>query len=654
MRKSRSRISGRPARAVIATAAATVVMLATTATAALASATSDQALTPSVTQIASQGGTSVSFTESTTSTSLSTMSTGPFSAWFTTAASCPANPPSAGATAVLAGTNITGADTVTIASTPPLAIGSWRFCLYDAATTPLLAGHSTVALSAIPFGTPSSPTGATGGGNILTYTATGAFTGTTFATQFNTSPCPDKYATAAGTTIINSPTSTKGATSNTMSITVPTTVAANTGYYICVYAGSTVGTSVIVSRSLNTYGTYASTLPTATVSPANGSSGAANANLTLTAAPGTIPTTGTMGAIFTRNSCPSSNAAPSGDQLAGTVTRISTAKVAVAVSTSVVAGPRDATTAWNVCLYNAQNALILYPAVYTVAPSLDLTGVNNAASLTPSGAAGAASISPAGGPAQGNTTVTISNLAGIPTAAGALLTASLGGVPLTNVTVIDSTSISGVTGPHAAGSVNLTITTAAGTKSTTYTLAATNAGMGVFNYSYAINVTPNTAPPAAVAGTGTNNPYVDITGAGFSALNFASSEITGSAGNTHIASNAHVLLVDNTWYQQGSGVTLLTGTTGVTDPFTTAATPQTQCIGVLVIGDNELVCQLDLADKITGNASVPAVVTDATTAVPPGTYTVAVINSGGSPALLSTSYNYSIVSSGSTFTVSAF
>jgi len=232
---------------------------------------------------------------------------------------------------------------------------------------------------------------------------------------------------------------------------------------------------------------------------------------------------------------------------------------------------------------------------------------------------------------------------------------SLGGSPLTNVKAVDGTTITGTTTAHAAGSVNLTVTTAAGSKSTLFTLADTTTNAGVFNYSYAINVSPNTAPPAAVAGTGTNNPWIDITGAGFSALTFTGGEVGSTANGTLISTRAQVLLTDNGWYNQISSGNSLTAGTGVANAFTAADPPITQCTGVLVIGDNEIVCQLDLANTITGHGTLANIlINTGPAAVPTGTYTVTVVNSGGSPVLKSASFNYSIVSSGSTFTVASF
>jgi IPT/TIG domain-containing protein len=650
MRKSQARTGVTPTRVVIATVATAAAVGAGLSSPALAATPNNVSLTANVTQINSLGGTAVTLTGGATTLS-GAGGDAPYRVWLTSNATCSSTYPSASTVYVLAGTGSLSGEVLSV-NTPPVAPGTWKFCAYDSATTPVLAGTSSASVLATPWGAPSSTVGPSGGGNNITLNAAGGFTGSTFAVEFNTTACPATYTAVSGTSIIAATTATKS-TNNALLTTVPTTVLNNTGYYICAYSGTTTGASgsPLVARSNNTYGTFTSTLPTATVTPANGASATAT-TITVSTTAGTIPSTGTLGVIFTRNTCPTSNSSPSGDQIAATPVRITTGKVAVPVTTAVVSGAGMATTGWNVCLYNGQNAMIASPAVYTVAPQLSLTGVNNAASFNSSAASGhTASVSPTGGPAQGGTPITISDLSGIPTVEGAMLQVSLGGSPLNNVKAVDGTTITGTTTPHAPGSVNLTVTTAAGTKSTLYTLADATTYAGVFNFSYAINVSPNTAPPAAVAGTGTNNPWIDITGAGFSGLDFSTSEIPSASA----ATKAHVLLTDNAWYSQGSAAAVLTGATGIANPFTGAAPPITQCTGVLVIGDNEIVCQLDLANTITGNTTpATAAITTTAVAVPTGVYNITVVNSGGSPVLKSASFNYSIVSSSSTFTVASF
>lgn len=68
------------------------------------------------------------------------------------------------------------------------------------------------------------------------------------------------------------------------------------------------------------------------------------------------------------------------------------------------------------------------------------------------------SISPATGGAAGGTAVTITGV-NFDGASGA----ALGGVALTSFTVVNNTTITGVSGAHAAGTVNVTVTDDSGT-----------------------------------------------------------------------------------------------------------------------------------------------------------------------------------------------
>lgn len=73
-------------------------------------------------------------------------------------------------------------------------------------------------------------------------------------------------------------------------------------------------------------------------------------------------------------------------------------------------------------------------------------------------AASIASISPATGAAAGSTPVTIKGL-NLDGASGA----AIGGVALTSFVVVNNTTITGVSGAHAAGTVNVTVTDDSGT-----------------------------------------------------------------------------------------------------------------------------------------------------------------------------------------------
>jgi hypothetical protein len=483
------------------------------------------------------------------------------------------------------------------ATVPALAAGTYKMCVYAGTTvagTTALTASSSNNLVLAGLTTPLTLAPAVGpvAGTTTTATGVGPYlaSATTPAVTLRTSTCPTTYsATSATVATVTKP---SGGANAIASITVPAGLTSGTAYKVCVYAGT--GTSALLGN-----GTY-SVLPSATISPAAGNSGGGN-TITMSVPINTV-NGASPAATFTTGTCPTAYATGSSAEpyVSGTVTKISSAKVAIPVPSDVVVLNSAATTAWNVCLYGSSSGnLIAVPPVYTVAPTLGVA--------TPT-------LDITGGPAQGQTLVTFSNMTGIPEAAGATLTATLGGNQITGISVIDNTSFSGYTPAHGAGAVSLSVTTAAGTQTSNST---------VFTYSYGITTTPTQAAPGAT-------PTMDVMGAGFSALasNFADYP-------TVTATKSHVLLVDNAWYAAHP--------TDV-NALTTAA-PTTQCKGVTVISDNELICTLDLANTLT-------ITTGAVSAgnVPTGVYQIAVVNTANAMA----TGNFSIISSGSTFTVSTY
>ena len=77
-----------------------------------------------------------------------------------------------------------------------------------------------------------------------------------------------------------------------------------------------------------------------------------------------------------------------------------------------------------------------------------------------------------------------------------------------------------------------------------------------------------------------------------------------------------------------------------------------QCGSVLPISDGEIICTLNLADKLTYASSALKLLTG--TPVPSGSYQITVANTDAANGLTSGSFNFSTVSSGATFTVSPF
>ncbi|GLY06028.1 hypothetical protein Acsp01_64070 [Actinoplanes sp. NBRC 101535] len=548
-----------------------------------------------------------------------------------TVVSCPANYNTAQADSVDGGLITAASTALAYVSTPALPAGTYKPCIYADATTGAAFATDTFittggnfTVTAVPFATLGATTGQPADKVTLT-TPTASLTGTTYATQFVAGTvCPATYTAASTTNIVAVTVKTS---TSVLTVTVPTTVVAGTAYSICSYNGTTAGTSTLQVRGSTTFASYDKTLPVTTLSPNNG------ASTTATTVIATVPTaaasfTGTPDAIVSRWSCPLTrpatsalNAAPNVEPYSATMNRISTTRAAITIPVSVMVGGMDTSTPWNVCIYASNStgaALLTAPAVYSVAPAVDLTNLKFAVGSSNPATTGS-------GPAQGNSSVTFSGLTGIPTTVGSVLSASLGSSPITITKVNSSSSFTGTTSAHAAGAVNLSITTAAGTKTTS---------AKPYTYTYGITVTPNTAP------AGTNNTYLDITGAGFSALTWGA---TPTTGNPLTPGSAYIFLTGNAWNNQ----TFATGTAA----FNATAAPVALCKTPLPISDTEVICTLDLANTLTA-ATNNVTITAAN--VPQGAYTVTVVNDGGTTALLATSYNFSTVASTATFTVGPY
>lgn len=618
MRKSQQRTGHRLLIIGATSAVAASTVLAATALPAYAAA-----ITLSQTQVAASGGTVLRLS-GTALTISDTMGV----RFAPAAGACPATyDASTPAGTVSAGVMDAFGSTQAVVVTPAglTAGSSYKVCVYADATTGALSVADTIADTVLAVNMAAQNTTAVKASDKVTLTApTAVFSGTGYASQLvnnTTTTCPTTLQTPAAPgppAYIAAPATTKVVGSNSkIDVTIPTTnFVAGTPYLICTYATSAVG-AALVARSRSTVSTVPALAdaPLSTMSPSGGSSGVAS-TVTLT-----LPTTSnlfstTPDVLITQNACATTHPASlGGDYVQGTVTKIANFKVAVTVPSSVKVSTGDVTTPWNLCTYadsSTGSALVLQPSVYNVAPVLDLASAQYA--VGSGGASGSGS-----GPAQGNSVITISGLTGIPTAEGATLSASLGGSPIT-ITGKTATSITGTTTAHAPGPVKLSVTTAAGTKTTTGT---------PYTYTYGITVAPNTA----ASGT---TPIVDITGAGFGSLLF-SDVVTATALTDD---RAHVFLTDNTWNAQNFSAGI--------DAFATA--PVSYCNNVLPISDTEIICTLNLSNRIDSVSTHTPTMTGVD--VPAGTYSITVANDRD--GLDSDLHNYSIVSSGSTFTVSPY
>ncbi len=289
----------------------------------------------------------------------------------------------------------------------------------------------------------------------------------------------------------------------------------------------------------------------------------------------------------------------------GTAKKISNSKASIPVPAPLpIAVSGAASTKYNLCIYSGgAGSPLAGTGSYTVAvaPTFAASGV----------------VSPASGPSLGGTRITVTALSGLPTTAGSI-TATLGGVPLTNVTPSSSTSFLATTPARAPGNANLVVTTAAGSKTIT----------NAFTYANGILIEPNTAPRTATA------QIVDVMGAGFLDYDFTT--------------DAKVWLVDGQ-YDPG---TQTSGAGGV--PATTYTTgPTAECEDVVVISDNEVLCTLNLA---TGGLvpTTGAAATGGAENVPNGTYTLTVVSNGAIAQAGEDGYAVTDISSGSTFTVAPY
>lgn len=483
----------------------------------------------------------------------------------------------AASTSVFAATSATKTATTVTFNVPPTtalvastgATRTYAVCLYTAAA----AGSAAVPLSSTPTFTVSatstlSPaTGASGGGNTVTVTAPAAspyFTGVTApAAVFSQTACAALYpvSPAAGTTAAVTR-STTTATANTVAtIPVPTAVLGTgttaTPYNICIYNGTTAGTSALLAST-----PYSVTLPAVTLSSVIGPN-SAGAGVTVNSAANFLTGVTTPGVAFTTAAtCPTTfpataTYAAGPPVVAGVVQavtgstsnarKLANNRMAVTVPALPLIG--SAPTTYQACIYNGitvGTSTILASAAYTSTTVPTPTGVT-----------------PSAGPALGGSTITVTG-SDFPTAAGSI-TATLGGSPLTNITPVSSTAFTAVTPAHSvADDVPLVVTTAAGSRVL----------QSAYSFTNALQITPNTAPNTTTAVD------VDVLGTGFLSKTF------GGAGN------ARVYLVDGEY--DGADIGSSTWANG----------PVAECTNVLVISDNELICTLQLNRRLTATGAL--------------------------------------------------
>jgi len=364
------------------------------------------------------------------------------------------------------------------------------------------------------------------------------------------------------------------------------------------------------------------------LTPNNSTGATAGGTLTLTLA-ATAPTKFTSGNVGTQfqivtGATPGSCSTNPSTTNAGSVVNATSTRYLNGTKVLVTVGNLTTSGTWLICTYSAATtaagfatSTVLGRGVYIVASAPTVTGV-----------------SPSSGPSLGGQTITVTGT-NFPTTVGALLTATVGGMPLTGIANITATSFTATTPAHAAGATNVIVTTNGGA-------SATGSG-NAFTYQNGIVISPN-----AVTTGGSVD--IDVQGVGFSGLTFSAGATDYTDGaSLDLTAHAHVFLVTG-------------GYSAIIAAHKKTNGPVNECTGVIVISDNELICTINTLKSISDDHSVSADLTaetlDNTAATADGTYTLTVVNSDAKyvdSAAQTAGLTYkSVVSSGATFTVAPF
>jgi hypothetical protein len=311
------------------------------------------------------------------------------------------------------------------------------------------------------------------------------------------------------------------------------------------YAGTILG---VVATTTLAVATPSWAADAAAVSPGFGPEEGGN-SVTLTVGTSTLPfIQGDVYVVFEgAATCTDPSPTPTADTdvAASDVRVISTKKLAVTVPVGVddTNGDGTDTNEYSVCAYDANDDLLAGDdAGYVVGPTPEITTVTPSASPSSGG---------------GELRITGTSLDDV--------TVAIGGTAVTRTNGADpdaATVFEGTIPTRAAGGPFPIVVTYANGGSATEAAA--------FTYSNGIVVTPNTAPNTQ---TRTD---LSIEGVGFDAMSF-----TTTNGQTPNDSNAHVYLVKGEYSPVGTA--------------TKANGQTTECLNVLRISNNELVCSLYLA-----------------------------------------------------------
>jgi hypothetical protein len=560
--------------------------------------------------------------------------TGPFSApavgfLLTTAATCPSPytlTVTAPAISIAGGTPTKVNDTTATFIVPTTAtLAKYNICAYNGAlpaSTLVHAATPTLSFTATPVATTAPGAGNSGGGNSMTVTVPTTAPLNTYNSALFTpkgNSCPGVYGSpSANNVAVITPTVGSTTTGTlTVPIGVSGSLATPTPYTVCVFSS---GVAVTTTTALTAAASapYNVQLPVVSLNTTIGAGGNATPppNLVVSAPTNFLTGVTDPQALFSVTTCPAVYTATATFISPVLKTANNRAAVTVPTGATVLAGP-----IYNVCIYNSSSTTtgrLIANATYTAATAPTL--------LT---------VSPGGGLAMGGDMITVTGT-GFPTNVS-LIKATLGGLPLSGIVPVDANTFTAITPMHSAeNDVPLVLTTDTGTATKT----------SAFDYLNAISVSPNTASNTA------DGTWIDVKGVGFESLAFDTNAYALAADV-----EARVWLVDATGGACTSvGPPLVCDNTGYLPSgagglFTTG--PTAECLTPAVISSNELFCKLNLNSgglvKTTGVAQATAVLK----VVPNGTYSLVVVSSGSSDAVAA-NITQSIISSGSTFTVSDF
>lgn len=437
------------------------------------------------------------------------------------------------------------------------AIRPYNACVYDSVTgaaqssAPFYVGVQAMA---------NPMAGIGGGGNQITISTT---PNTLFASAtsvsglFTTGTCTNTYGTPGASNLVA--TGVTKDTSSSVRLTVPSGAVANapgsTMYNICLYDN----TGALLSFANYNANLVALTPSGGSYLTSNGVTGSSTVPfLSGVTTPGVLVVPG-GGCPGNYNNASGFNPAPVA-VVSPNVRRLTNYRLALTIPPLTQQTPNpNQPMFYSVCFYsNATTGSLVGSGSYAA------TVVANPTAVMPSA-----------GPAAGNTIITVVGT-DFPTDPGRI-TATLGGVPLTDIQPQGDKMFTARTPAHAVDdNVTLVVTTSAGTK------ALQNA----FSFVNPVKVTPNTAPNT------TPTVDVDVQGMGFLAMNF------GTGGNS-----ARVFLVRGAY----------NGAEAATNAR--ANGPVSECVNVLPISDEELVCTLQLNRRLdaTGAPFNPATYTKTTT-----------------------------------------